>query len=97
MTYTVAIINCFIVIKIIAEITVGLQRTSYSALETGGPFTVCAQLFVGNLERNVSLTLTSSDGNATGTVILFSPHAALICLLSHYLQHLVTIHLLTLG
>ena len=33
------------------EITVGLQQTSYSVLETGGPFSVCAQMFVGDHER----------------------------------------------
>ena len=50
-----------------AEITVGLQQTSYSAFETGDPVSICAQIFLGTLERNVSLILTSMDGNATGT------------------------------
>ena len=49
------------------EITVGLQQTSYSAFETGGPISICAQIFLGTLERSVSLILTSMDGNATGT------------------------------
>ena len=46
--------------------TVGLQQTSYNALETGGPLRVCAQMFVGNLEKNVTLLLTSTDGSAKG-------------------------------
>ena len=49
------------------EITVGLQQTSYNAFETGGPVSICAQIFLGTLERSVSLMLTSMDGNATGT------------------------------
>ena len=53
------------------EITVGLQQTSYFALETGGPVSICAEMFDGTLERNVSLTLTSMDGNATGMYDVF--------------------------
>ena len=49
------------------EITVGLQQTSYNVFETGGPVSICAQIFLGTLERSVSLMLTSMDGNATGT------------------------------
>ena len=47
-------------------ITVGLQQTSYNTPETGGPLSVCAQMFVGNLERNVSLTVTTTDDTANG-------------------------------
>ena len=47
-------------------ITVGLQQTSYDTPETAGPLSVCVQMFVGNLERNVSLTVTTSDGTAVG-------------------------------
>ena len=47
-------------------ITVGLQQTSYNTLETGGPLSICAQMFVGDLEKNVSLTLASTDGSAKG-------------------------------
>ena len=49
-----------------AEITVGLQQTSYGAFETGDPVSICAQIFLGSLERSLSLILTSTDGNATG-------------------------------
>jgi hypothetical protein len=48
------------------EITVGLIRTSYNTPETGGPLSVCVEMFNGNLERNVSLTLATSDGTAIG-------------------------------
>ncbi len=47
-------------------ITVGLVRTSYSTPEVGGPLSVCVEIFDGNLERNVSLTLTTSDDTAIG-------------------------------
>ena len=49
-------------------VTIGLQGTSYSTAETGGPLGICAQMFLGNLERNVSMTLVSSDGTAVGMV-----------------------------
>ena len=48
-------------------ITVGLIQTYYNTPEIGGPLSVCVQMFAGNLERNVSLTLTTSDGTAIGT------------------------------
>jgi hypothetical protein len=48
------------------EITVGLIQTSYNTPETGGPLSVCVKMFNGNLERNVSLTVTTSDGTAIG-------------------------------
>jgi hypothetical protein len=47
-------------------ITVGLMQTSYNTPETGGPLSVCVEMFEGNLERNVSLSLTTSDGTAIG-------------------------------
>ena len=47
-------------------ITVGLQQTFYNTPETGGPLSVCAQMFAGNLERNVSLTVTTTDDTANG-------------------------------
>ena len=49
--------------------TVGLQQTLYGTPETGGALSFCVQMFVGNLERNVSLTLISSDVSANGTFI----------------------------
>jgi hypothetical protein len=47
-------------------ITVGLMQTSYNTPETGGPLSVCVEMFEGNLERNVSLTITTSDDTAIG-------------------------------
>ena len=42
-------------------ITAGFQQTSYNPTETGSPLQICAQLFVGDLQRNVTLTVTSTD------------------------------------
>ena len=47
-------------------ITVGLLQTSYNTPEIDGPLSVCVKMFTGNLERNVSLTLTTSDDTAIG-------------------------------
>ena len=57
-------------------ITVGLQQTTYNTPETGGPLSICAQMFVGNLERTVSMTLTSTDGSANGMISMHA-HANL--------------------
>ena len=51
-------------------ITAGFQQTSYNPMETGGPLQICAQMFVGNLQRNVTLTVTSTDGSAIGMCII---------------------------
>ena len=51
-----------------AGVTVGLIQTSYNTPETGGPLSVCVQMFDGNLARNVSLTVTTSDGTAIGMI-----------------------------
>lgn len=48
-------------------ITVALQLTSYTTLETDGPLSVCIEMFTGNLERNVSLSVSTVDGSAVGT------------------------------
>ena len=47
-------------------ITVGLMQTSYNTPEIGGPLSVCVEILNGNLEKNVSLTLSTSDGTAIG-------------------------------
>ena len=57
----------FVMPLVYPGITVGLQQTSYDTPETAGPLSVCVQMFVGNLKRNVSLTVTTSDGTAVGT------------------------------
>jgi hypothetical protein len=49
-----------------AGITVGLMETSYNTPEIGGPLSVCVEMFNGNLARNVSLTIATSDGTAIG-------------------------------
>ena len=47
-----------------AGITVALQQTTYNTAETDGPLSVCIQMFVGNLQRNVSLSVITTDGSA---------------------------------
>ena len=47
-------------------VTIGLQEASYTANETGGPVSVCAELFAGSLETNISMTLVSTNGTAKG-------------------------------
>ena len=47
-------------------IKVGFEQTSYNTPETGGPLSVCVEMFNRNITRNVSLTITSSDGTAIG-------------------------------
>ena len=44
-----------------------LQFTSYTTFETDGPLSVCVEMFTGNLERNVSLSISTVDGSAVGT------------------------------
>ena len=60
-----------------AGVTVGLIQTSYNTPETGGPLGVCVQMFDGNLVRNVSLTVTTSDGTAIGMIFRHSACIAL--------------------
>lgn len=62
---------------ICSGITVGLQQTSYNTLETGGPLHVCAQIFVGNLEKNVTLSLISTDDSAKGMLRMHVPNYAI--------------------
>ena len=51
----------------VTGITVGLQETVYTIQETHtGPVNICAEMFVGNLEREVVLRLSSTDGSAIG-------------------------------
>jgi hypothetical protein len=74
-------------------ITVGLVRTYYSTPEVGGPLSVCVEMFDGNLARNVSLTLATSDGTAIGRTCR---HAYIILNMALYhdrkLQHKANQH-----
>jgi len=45
------------------------QQTVYSVAESGGVVEVCVNLS-GNLERNVTITLSTSDGSAVGKLSL---------------------------
>ena len=51
-------------------ITVALQFTSYTTAEIDGPLSICVQMFIGNLERAVSLSASTADGTAIGTYIV---------------------------
>jgi len=43
-----------------------LQQSDHTVGEADGSVTVCAELTTGNLERNVTVYLTTADGTATG-------------------------------
>lgn len=49
-------------------ITIGLNQSNYFASETVGSVMVCAEIIAmtGTLESDVEVTLTTSDGTATG-------------------------------
>ena len=55
-------------------ITVALQLTSYTTAETDGPLSICVQMFTGNLERDVSLSASTADGTAIGTLHFINTH-----------------------
>ena len=48
-------------------VEIGLQQVLYTVSEDGGALTVCAQINMGELERVVSLNLTSVDNTATSS------------------------------
>jgi len=57
------------------------QQTVYSVAESGGVVEVCVNLS-GNLERNVTITLSTSDGSAVGnlTLLLYCTfHSVSLC------------------
>jgi len=43
-----------------------LQQSDHTVGEGDGSVTVCAELTTGNLERNITVYLTTVDGTATG-------------------------------
>ena len=49
-----------------AAITIGFERIEYNVTE-GGQTEVCAVLIAGTLEKEVSVSVNSSDGTANGT------------------------------
>ena len=51
------------------EVIIDLNDTAYQVVEHGGFVAVCAEISDGLLERSVEVSLTTSDGLATGTVI----------------------------
>ncbi len=60
---------CFVPCEQLSSgVTIGLEMTTYFTDETGGPLTICARMFLGNLERNLSVTLVSADGTAVGMI-----------------------------
>ena len=77
-------------------IIVGLQQTSYITLEVGGLFDFCAQMFVGNLERNVSLTMTVTYGTARGintkSFKSLCARSVIIIIVAISIQHLMTMY-----
>lgn len=71
-------------------ITVGLQQTTYNTPETGGLLKVCVEMFVGSLERNVTISLTSSDNTAVGKMLQTSNAAKHLPNNPTTIQHLAT-------
>jgi len=49
-----------------------LQQSDHTVGEGDGSVTVCAELTTGNLERNVTVYLTTADGTATGEYICYT-------------------------
>lgn len=54
---------CFV---FLVGVTVGMQQETYFAVEDIDTVTVCALLSNGTSERNVSVTLSTQDGEAEG-------------------------------
>ena len=51
---------------IVADVEIGLERTSYTTDEGGGTVEVCARLTRGTLERQVLVDLAMTDDTAIG-------------------------------
>ena len=53
-------------------ITIGLNQSNYNTSETDGSVMVCAGIIAmtGTLESNVTLSVSTSDGSATGLCVL---------------------------
>jgi len=49
-----------------SEVTIGLERTSYTTAEDGGSVEVCAVVVEGELERSSEVSISTVDGSATG-------------------------------
>ena len=45
---------------------INLQQSDHTVGEADGSVTVCAELTTGNLERNITVYLTTADGTAAG-------------------------------
>lgn len=54
---------CFV---FLVGVTIGMQQETYFAMEEIDAVTVCALLSNGTSERNVSVTLSTQDGEAEG-------------------------------
>ena len=55
---------------ILTGVEIGLVSTTFAVNESSSNIAlleVCAELNVGTLERNVTVTMTSTDGSATST------------------------------
>ena len=50
-------------------VTIGLEEPTYTVNEGDGTIEVCAVLTSGTLDRTVTVTLSTSDGSATGMIL----------------------------
>ncbi len=71
------------------EVTIGLERTTYSVNEEDGQVEVCAVLLFGTLEKTVNVTLTSVNGSASGRLEL-PPAFTILWLLPFLTSHFST-------
>lgn len=63
----------------IVGVTIGLLHTELVLDEDVGTVEVCARILVGDLDRQITVTLSTSDGTATGTYPI-TQYNILMCL-----------------
>lgn len=66
--YTVNSKACIIILSsnLFLGVVISFEMPEYSVSEGDGPLEVCAQIVEGSLEREVTVTLFTSDMSATG-------------------------------
>ena len=53
--------------SVFTVVEIGLQQTTYTISEDDGTLTICAQITIGELEREVVVNFTIMDNTATST------------------------------
>lgn len=65
--------NCYFWLGVVID----FEQPEYSVNERNGTIEVCAVIVEGNLQRNITVTLTTRDGRAIGKVLMYSQTSAL--------------------